>query len=171
MQLLMVLPRIALSRDAERRLRRATVQLEVDPKHCVFRSVSRLARRVTTLFDAELQAAGITAGHFTILMTLFRAGPSSIGKLADLLDMDATTVPRVLQPLIRSGCAGVATGPDRRYRIVSISTKGCARLDAALPHWERLQKRVEAELQPTAWAALRIALSALRRSANQMQHS
>ena len=158
-----------MSRSAVNGLRRAVAESELDPSHCVFRSVSRLSRTITTLFDKEFAPVDLTAGHFTILMTLFRAGPSSVGGLAELLDMDASTIPRVLQPLLRGKLVTSKSGTDRRYRILSITEEGCVRLNIALPYWQRIQKRVQTQMRSTSWTAARHALGTLRESTIQLQ--
>jgi DNA-binding MarR family transcriptional regulator len=136
-----------------------------DPAHCVYRHISRAARVVGARFDQGLASAGLTAGQFTILMTLARMGPLSIGRLAEELTLDATTVPRVLRPLVAQGRVQLSSsGDDRRVRLAAISEAGLHTLLAALPVWERLQREALAAVEGQGWTQLRHGMASLRRS-------
>src|SRR5688500_9681860 len=101
------------------RLEHALAALQHDPVHCVHRHIARVARVVGARFDDALATAGLTAGQFTTLMTLARMGPLPIGRLADELAMDASTVPRVIRPLVERGWLRLTRGADRRVRIAT----------------------------------------------------
>lgn len=149
---------------AQRSLVRAVARLEHDPAECVFRSVSRLARVVATTFDEGLTPAGLTASQFNLLMTLSRLGPLPIGAFAQRLSMDASTVPRVLAPLQKARLVAIRPGSDRRVRVLEITDAGCDKLRLALPHWQRLQRRLLQALGEPDWAPLRQSLTGLRHS-------
>lgn len=149
---------------AHKALVRAVARLENDPAECVFRSVSRLARVVATTFDEGLTPAGLTAGQFNLLMTLSRLGPTPVGAFAERLSMDASTVPRVLAPLQKARLVAIRPGTDRRVRVVEITDAGCDKLRLALPHWQRLQRRLLQALGEPDWTPLRQSLTSLRHS-------
>src|SRR5688572_21587383 len=85
------------------RLEQTLAGMRHDPAHCVHRHIARTNRIVGSRFDESLAPAGLTAGQFTTLMTLARMGPLPVGVLAEQLAMDATTVPRVIRPLLGRG--------------------------------------------------------------------
>lgn len=149
---------------ARKSLVRAVARLEHDPSECVFRSVSRLARVVATTFDEGLAPAGLTAGQFNLLMTLMRRGPTPVGAFAERLSMDASTVPRVLAPLLKTRLVAIRPGSDRRVRVIEITDAGCDSLRLALPHWQRLQRRLMQALGEPSWISLRKSLTGLRHS-------
>lgn len=150
--------------QARRSLVRAVARLEHDPAECVFRSVSRLARVVATTFDEGLMPAGLTASQFNLLMTLSRLGPMPVGAFAERLSMDASTVPRLLAPLQKAQLVLIRPGSDRRVRVLEITDAGCDKLRLALPHWQRLQRRLLQALGEPDWTPLRQSLTSLRRS-------
>jgi len=136
----------------------------LEPRHCVFRSVSRLARAVSSTYDAALKPCGLSAGQFTTLMTLSRSGPSTVGELARLITASSTTIPRILQPLQDRQLVCAVEAEDRRKRIVAVTPAGERLLRKALPHWERGQREVLDHFDAERWARLRSEIAALRRS-------
>ncbi|HKZ72438.1 MAG TPA: MarR family transcriptional regulator [Steroidobacteraceae bacterium] len=148
---------------ALQRFERALAALQHDPVHCVHRHIARTARVVGARFDEALATRGFTSGQFTTLMTLVRMGPLPIGRLAEELAMDASTVPRVIRPLIERGWVELAHGKDRRVRIVAATDEGVQRLTDALPTWERTQVEALASLEAQGWKELRHGIASLRR--------
>jgi DNA-binding MarR family transcriptional regulator len=136
--------------------------MQHDPSHCVYRHMSRVARVVGASFDDALATTGFTAGQFTTLMTLARMGPLPIGRLAGELAMDATTVPRVIRPLVERGWVRLARGDDRRLRIATATDSGIQQLIHALPAWERAQAEALESLAGDHWRALRHGIATLR---------
>jgi DNA-binding MarR family transcriptional regulator len=144
------------------RLESALAALQHDPVHCVHRHIARTARVVGARFDDALATSGLTAGQFTTLMTLARLGPLPIGRLADELAMDATTVPRVIRPLVVRGWVDTTRGADRRVRIAAATEAGVQRLIDALPAWERTQTQALQTIATEHWTVLRRGIATLR---------
>jgi DNA-binding MarR family transcriptional regulator len=99
----------------------------------------REARRITQAYDAALKPSGLRATQFTLLTVLVLAGPMKIGRLAEKLATDRTTLTRNLALLEKRGLIGMSAGGDRRATIVSISPAGLRAARAALPLWRRGQ--------------------------------
>jgi DNA-binding MarR family transcriptional regulator len=146
-------------------LDRALQHTPADPLACIFRSVNRLARVVTGAYDHAFAPHGLTAGQFNLLMTLARSGPLSVGALAGHLSADPSTIPRLLAPLLGARLAARVPGRDRRVRMIAVTEKGCARLQAALPCWYALQSELTRRLPDPGWNGLRASLRSLRREA------
>jgi DNA-binding MarR family transcriptional regulator len=88
-----------------------------------------------------LRPAGLTNGQFSLLMSLNRPEPPSIGPVAGLLAMDRTTLTAALKPLQRRGLVEVRVDPnDRRGRLLYLTSEGRAVLRDAVPVWERTHK-------------------------------
>jgi DNA-binding MarR family transcriptional regulator len=117
---------------------------------------------VSARFDEALAPCGLTAGQFTILMTVARMGALPIGRLAEHLGMDSTTVPRVMRPLLDRGWLTLAAGEDRRVRVAETTEAGIQRLIETLPVWERTQVDALASLEAARWTELRHGIAALR---------
>ena len=111
---------------------------------CMCLHVQRAARTVARRFDEALRPVDLTNGQFSLLMSLNRPEPASIGSVASLLAMDRTTLTAKLKPLERRGLVEVsADDADKRARRMTLTPAGRALLAQALPIWERTQAEIE----------------------------
>src|SRR5919199_1291024 len=105
---------------------------------CLCLHVQRAARALARRFDEALRPLGLTHGQFSLLMSLNRPEPPTIGSVSALLGMDRTTLTANLKPLERRGLATVVVDPsDRRGRRLILTTKGRTLLSDAMPIWRR----------------------------------
>jgi len=108
-------------------------------QQCVCNGLRRATRAVTRLYDSQLAPSGLRATQFSILVALEAAGPIILGKLAERLVTERTTLTRNLSLLEARGLVHAETGKDQRQRYISITPKGREALNAALPYWEQAQ--------------------------------
>jgi DNA-binding MarR family transcriptional regulator len=114
---------------------------------CLCLHAQMTARALARRFDVALKPAGITSGQFSLLMSLNRPEPPSLGTVAELLAMDRTTLTANLKPLERRGLVETATNPkDRRARLLRLTPAGRAVLAEAVPIWRHLHAEIEAVL-------------------------
>jgi DNA-binding MarR family transcriptional regulator len=114
---------------------------------CLCLHLQRAARAVARRFDEVLRPLRLTNGQFSLLMSLNRPQPATIGSLAALLAMDRTTLTANLKPLVRRGLVEVAIdAADRRGRRLILTAPGRALLVAALPVWQREHAAIETRL-------------------------
>jgi DNA-binding MarR family transcriptional regulator len=124
--------------------------------------VQRAARALARRFDDALRPVGLTSGQFSLLMSLNREQPPTIGQVSAVLAMDRTTLHANLKPLERRGLLSVSVDDaDRRSRRLALTAAGRALLVRALPVWKRTQAAVEKLLAPSSGEALRAALRTL----------
>src|SRR6266576_6533212 len=101
---------------------------------CLCLHLQSAARAVGRRFDAALRPIGLTNGQFSLLMSLNRPEPASIGQISALLAMDRTTLTAALKPLERRGLVEVAIdAADKRSRRLVLTSSGRALLAAAVP--------------------------------------
>lgn len=130
--------------------------------HCLCLVVQQAARALARRFDEALRPVGLTHGQFSLLMSLNRPQPPSIGAVAELLAMDRTTLTANLKPLERRGLVKTSFDPaDRRGRLLTLTDAGLRLLQAALPHWEQMNAETERLLAQTDVDVLRAGLRAL----------
>src|ERR1044071_3393245 len=92
---------------------------------CLCLHVQRAARALARRFDEALRPLGLTHGQFSLLMSLNRPEPPSIGSVAALLAMDRTTLTAALKPLERRELVKVSIDKeDRRSRRLAITAAG-----------------------------------------------
>ncbi|ODT15228.1 MAG: MarR family transcriptional regulator [Kaistia sp. SCN 65-12] len=130
--------------------------------HCLCLATQRAARALARRFDEALKPVGLTSGQFSLLMSLNRPEPPTIGSVAALLAMDRTTLTANLKPLERQGLLTVAVDPaDRRSRRLALTDAGRATLATAVPVWTRVHAEVEGPLGGGEADRLRAELLAL----------
>jgi DNA-binding MarR family transcriptional regulator len=111
---------------------------------CLCLHVQRAARALARRFDEVLRPFALTNGQFSVLMSLNRPEPPSMGPVASLLAMDRTTLTAALKPLERRGLVEISQDPsDRRSRILKLTGEGHDLLASALPVWERTHNEIE----------------------------
>src|SRR5215472_12109087 len=81
---------------------------------CLCLHLQRAARALARRFDDALRPLGLTSGQYSLMMSLNRPEPPSIGSVASLLAMDRTTLTAALKPLQRRGLVTVMVDADDR---------------------------------------------------------
>lgn len=128
---------------------------------CLCLHLQRAARAVGRRFDRDLRPVGLTNGQFSLLMSLNRPQPPTMGQVSAVLAMDRTTLTAALKPLRRRGLVKVAVDPaDKRGRRLLLTAAGRARLTAAMPIWTRTHAELD-KLLARDPDALRADLTAL----------
>ena len=136
---------------------------------CLCLHLQQAARAVARHFDASLRPLGLTNGQFSLLMSLNRPGPATIGGVSDLLAMDRTTLTANLKPLERRGLLVVSVDDsDKRSRRLSLTAAGRELLVAALPIWETEHQAIEMQLIDLDPDRLRANLRGLSRPAPRL---
>jgi DNA-binding MarR family transcriptional regulator len=134
-----------------------------------FRS-RRVSRALTRLYDEALRPLGIQATQLTLLNAIAICGErgAPMGRLAEILAMDGTTLSRNVRPLEKAGLVRIGRMPaDRRVRLISLLPAGERLIADALPHWRRAHARVVSVLGAEAAAELRERLDATAAAATE----
>ena len=130
--------------------------------NCMCLNVQRAARVIARRFDEAFRPLALTSGQFSLLMSLNRPAPPTIGATAEVLAMDRTTLTANLKPLERRGLLKVAVDKtDKRSRRLVLTPAGRDLLLAALPVWKRTNLLIERQLLRAEPDALRSDLRAL----------
>jgi len=129
---------------------------------CLCLHMQRAARALARRFDDAFRPLGLSNGQFSLLMSLNRPEPASMGSVASLLAMDRTTLTANLKPLARRGLVNVVVDKeDRRSRRLTLTPAGRALLMAAVPVWKKTHAAVERMLARSSPDDLRASLRAL----------
>ncbi|MFY9626332.1 MAG: MarR family transcriptional regulator [Rhodoplanes sp.] len=129
---------------------------------CLCLHTQRAARALARRFDDAFRPLGLSNGQFSLLMSLNRPEPASMGSVAALLAMDRTTLTANLKPLARRGLVSVTVDKeDRRSRRLTLTPAGRALLMAAVPVWKKTHAAVERLLARSSPEDLPAALQAL----------
>jgi DNA-binding MarR family transcriptional regulator len=129
---------------------------------CLCLHVQRAARALARRFDDAFRALDLTNGQFSLLMSLNRPEPPTLGAVAASLAMDRTTLTAALKPLERRRLVLVEVDEeDRRSRRLSLSPAGRELLARAVPIWKREHAALDELLEDRDTDELRRDLRAL----------
>ena len=124
---------------------------------CTAAKVRRLSRRVTQLYDDSLAPHGITIGQMGLLANLRRSKGVSISRLSEHLASDASTVSRLLKPLLKAGYLTLSPDPDdRRSKLVRLTQAGHEKRRDASADWLDAQEIMRLVLGDGRLVALRL---------------
>ena len=132
---------------------------------CACNKVRTAARLMSKAYDDALRPTGLRASQCAVLAAIAAMGngnsSASITELAQAIHMDRSTLKRNVTPLETLGLVSVAAEGWRRSRSLSITDKGKAALEAAVPLWEGAQKRLKKLLGADAWSSVHDSLDNL----------
>ena len=130
--------------------------------NCLCLHVQRAARALARRFDEAFRPLDLTQGQFSLLTSLNRPEPPTLGSVAALLAMDRTTLTANLKPLERRGLVKVSIDKeDRRSRRLAITEDGRALLRKAMPIWKKTHTQAERAIKRGSADDLRAALITL----------
>lgn len=107
--------------------------------HCRCLAARRTARVVTRHFEVGLRRHGLRATQFSILAALALGGARPMGRLADMLGLERTTLTRGAALMERNGWVRAGQSVDGRERPLRITPAGRRKLEAAYPAWKAAQ--------------------------------
>lgn len=125
---------------------------------CVAFNLRRTARKVTKAFDDALRPSGLKITQFSLLTAAFIQENQNVGRLAELMGMDRTTLSRNLKLLEKRGLVKLEPGQDRREVRVSLTIAGLAAMEKAAPLWHEMQERLVQGLGELRWEAMQAEL-------------
>lgn len=112
--------------------------------HCL--AARRRARAITRHYEARLRPLGLRATQFSLLAALAQTGPVRLGRLAELLGLERTTLTRNARLLQEQGWIASVATDDARERAMQITDMGLGRLAQALPVWREAQASLEHDI-------------------------
>ena len=129
---------------------------------CLCLHAQRAARALARRFDEAFRPLGLTNGQFSLLMSLNRPDPPTLGTAAAFLAMDRTTMTAALKPLQRRKLVKVAADKeDGRARRLVLTDAGRGLLAKAVPIWVDEHGKLDRELKAHSLESLRKGLKAM----------
>lgn len=106
---------------------------------------------VTQFYDDVLRPSGLRTPQFTLLQALNHVPGISQKGLAQLLEIDSTTLTRTLALLRQKKWLRSETGIDRRELRLFLTAAGQREYKRVVPYWQLAQKRLRQELGEANW--------------------
>jgi DNA-binding MarR family transcriptional regulator len=126
---------------------------------CVCSQVRRIARKLSSLYDAALSLEDLTITQYSLLANIDRASQLSHAVLAGKVGMERTTLTRNLRPLIRAKWVAATTGEDRRQHLLQLTAAGKRKLVRSFPLWEEVQRQFLSQIGSDTIRELRTLLA------------
>ncbi|MDE2141292.1 MAG: MarR family transcriptional regulator [Elusimicrobia bacterium] len=140
-----------------------SLSAEAHGTECTSLKLRMASRALTQVYDEVFRPLGIKSTQFSLLRMIQHHGPITFQGLAEKMVLDQTTLPRSLRTIEKDGYILIERGEDRRERLVSITSKGTAALERAVPLWQKAQGLVRAKFQGERLDQLMADLDRLRR--------
>jgi len=122
---------------------------------CTCFKLRRLTRRMTAVYDRALSEAGMRVTQYSLLTHLRGLHGVAMSELAEMLDMDRTTLTRNVRPLVEAGWIEVKPSTeDARIRLVHITPSGEMHWRAARVCWRQAQQEVNSTIGSVGLAEL-----------------
>ncbi|MDR1608257.1 MAG: MarR family winged helix-turn-helix transcriptional regulator [Deltaproteobacteria bacterium] len=137
-----------------------TILKKIKPD-CFCLKTRRLSAAVTKFYDRELLASGVTISQYSILLNITGAEYCSVRELADLSELDKSTLARNLKPLFAQELVVDVKEPGSRNRRLLLTVSGLKTLDMAKLLWAEGQKKMREKLGTVGQEALENVLDAL----------
>lgn len=130
---------------------------------CACSHIRMASRAVTRFYDEALRSSGLKSTQFVLLAAIEAGEAASITDLAELIDIERTTLVRNLQLLRKEGLVAPEKGMNGRQRPM-LTKQGVDAMEAALPLWRQAQSEIEERLGYGSWQVTRRRLGELRKA-------
>ncbi len=118
----------------------------IDNTSCHCLKMRRSAENVIGFYDRKLKEAGITVRQYSLLKNINENEGCSVRVLADLTDLDRSTLARSLKPLMKAGLIKDSKEAGTRDSKLSLTDEGKETCALAASLWEQAQKEFENRL-------------------------
>jgi DNA-binding MarR family transcriptional regulator len=148
---------------ANSRATRAGRSSAAQPQGCTNLKLRQLGRMVGRHYEAYVAPTGLKGTQYSLLSHVVKLGPLRAGDLAAAMQLDASTLTRNLQPLLRDGLLVLQPDPDdARSRFVVATPAGHELRAKAQRAWKQAQLALNAKLGVERVAALHVLLDECR---------
>ncbi|MEW2131081.1 MarR family transcriptional regulator [Streptomyces sp. NPDC005435] len=128
-------------------------------------AIARVARAHRSAAGQLLRRMGLYAGQELLMMRLWETGPQRQSELIKMLDLDASTVTRMVQRLEQKGFVTRSPDPeDRRAVLVATTEAGEALRPEVGTMWQELENRTLAGVSEEDRGHLARILAAVERN-------
>lgn len=129
---------------------------------CYSTSIRSATRKITAMYDAALQPAGVNIAQLALLRRLSDTTALSVEELARAAELERSTVTRNVRVLEKQGLVQIGESEkDRRTVNILLTPRGVDTLRLSGPLWDAAQRRFEEQIGMENAKALRSLLHAV----------
>ncbi len=137
------------------------------PDQCYCLASRRSARYLTRLYERHLAPSGMTSSQFSILSFLDHVPNMTVAELANVMEMERTTLVRTIKPMREVGWIEEGAEKLGRAVVLGMTKAGLQKLEEGRPLWQAAQEAFEQEVGQEAAMQLRsVAMKSLSRRAS-----
>jgi DNA-binding MarR family transcriptional regulator len=115
-------------------------------RECLVVRVRAINRVVTRLYDNILRGHGLRASQMSLLVAIVGYGPVQPSQLAQVLELEKSTLSRDVDRMIERGWIQTLPHEDGRSHFLQATPAGKALLEQVSAAWEEGQKRARQQL-------------------------
>ena len=108
---------------------------------CLAVRVRLISRAVTAIYDRALERHGLTIAQVNLMAALGAIGPCAPTALADVLQLERSTVSRNLNLLLRHGWIAATSSDAKGVREVALTRPGRKKIESVMSDWRRAQEQ------------------------------
>ena len=143
-----------------------------EPEH-VWLVMMKAMRALTRYAATGIEETGLGLSDFGVLEALLHKGPLPVNAIGPIVDLTPGSISIAVDRLVEKGLVSrVESAEDRRVRIVALTPRGKALIDAAFRKHSGQMKRVFSELSPEELRGLETMLKKVgKRAATLMEET
>ncbi len=116
------------------------------PGCCYCLQARQAASTIKSYYDRVLSPSGITVRQYSLLLNIAKLGACSARELADLTELERSTLARSLKPLLKYGYIIDNKERNARNSSLILTQKGKETLHYASTLWNQAQNDIEDKL-------------------------
>ncbi|MHC1720389.1 MAG: MarR family winged helix-turn-helix transcriptional regulator [Clostridiaceae bacterium] len=117
------------------------------PTSCYCLKMRRASADVTKFYDRMLETSGVSVGQFSILLNISKSEKGSVKELADMAELDRSTLARSIKPLINRKLVYDGKDEGARDSKLMLTEEGKNVLEQAKALWEEAQTKMRDNLK------------------------
>lgn len=112
------------------------------PTPCYCLKIRRANADLVSFYDQSLEESGITIQQYSLLLNISKAEKGTLKELADMAELDRSTLARNIKPLLNKKLVYDAKLEGTRDSRLTLTANGEKTLQLAQKLWEKSQKNV-----------------------------
>ena len=113
---------------------------------CYCLKMRRASSDITRFYDRQLEASGVTASQYNLLLNISLAKEGTFSEVADLAELDRSTLARNIKPLFKKNLVYDAKAEGTRNSKLTLTKEGVETLEHARKLWNNAQEQVRQKL-------------------------
>lgn len=116
---------------------------------CYCLKIRRASSDITRFYDKQLEPSGVTVSQYSLLLNISLAKQGTLKELADMAELDRSTLARNIKPLFKKNLVYDAKAKGTRNSQLVLTQEGIKTLEYAKQLWNDAQQQIQENLGET----------------------